>query len=100
VIKGKKNFVRKSIVELAVGLDMRMMVVSGPENALRKNAMGYVVIIPHREKTSDTAKRVLRDLTELARKDIGTPPTLDEVLRSLPSGGGKVVRKSGPLKLN
>ena len=97
VIKGKKNFVRKNIVELAVGLDKGGRVVSGPENALRSNTTCYVVIRPHREKASDTAKRVLKDLIGIAGKEIGTAPTLDEVLRSLPSGGGKVVRKSGPL---
>jgi predicted ribosome quality control (RQC) complex YloA/Tae2 family protein len=96
-IKGKKNFVRKNVVELAVGLDKKMRVVSGPEDALRGIVACYVVITPHREKASDTAKRVLKDLRGLAGKDMLTPPTLDEVLRSLPSGGGKVVRKSAPL---
>jgi len=90
-INGKKNFVSRILVEVAVGLDGEGRVVAGPEEAIGGQASSYLVLRPQREKGSDTAKRVLRDLTGMG----ATPrPSLDEVLRMLPTGGGKVVRRS------
>jgi predicted ribosome quality control (RQC) complex YloA/Tae2 family protein len=94
-IKGKKNFVNKNIVEIAVGLDKNWKVVAGPEIALKNRVVCYAVIRPHREKSSDTAKRVLRDLESLVGDQTGAGPSIDDVLRALPAGGGKVIRKIG-----
>jgi hypothetical protein len=95
VIRGKKNFVTKNIIEIAVGVDGEGRVVAGPEGAIRKHCARYLVLRPHREKSSDTAKRVLKDLSEMSGSS--TDLTLDNVLRILPSGGGRVVRKGqGP----
>lgn len=91
-ITGRKNFVTKSIVEIAVGLDEKGRVLAGPEEAIRDQSPRYLVLRPQREKGSDTAKRVLKDLGTLVE---GNPlPSLDEVLRMLPTGGGKVIRKA------
>ncbi|MFI5404191.1 MAG: NFACT RNA binding domain-containing protein, partial [Candidatus Gagatemarchaeaceae archaeon] len=93
-IKGKKNFVTGNLVELAVGVDESGRVMAGPEAAISLNASRYVVMKPHREKGSETAKRVLNDLM----KGTGERPfaiALDDVLRALPAGGGRVVRVSG-----
>ncbi len=87
-IKGKKNFVPKMIVEVAVGLDQEGRVMAGPEASVRKRCAHFVVLRPHNEKTSETAKRVLKDLGSEPRE-----PTLDEVQRALPAGGGKVARR-------
>ncbi|MDA4121447.1 MAG: NFACT RNA binding domain-containing protein, partial [Thaumarchaeota archaeon] len=94
-IKGKKNFVNKNIVEIAVGLDNNRKVVAGPESALKNRVVCYVIIRPHREKSSDTAKRVLKDLESLAGDQEGVEHSVDDVLRALPAGGGKVIRKFG-----
>jgi predicted ribosome quality control (RQC) complex YloA/Tae2 family protein len=93
-IKGKKNFVTKNIVEIAVGLDGAERLVAGPEDAIRTQCARYVVLKPHREKSSDTAKRVLNDLNTMSGSTSLTL-TVDDVLRALPSGGGKVVRRVG-----
>jgi hypothetical protein len=93
-IKGKKNFVTKNIVEIAVGLDKAERVMAGPEDAIKKHCALYIVLKPHREKGSDTAKRVLKDLNSMSG-GTSLPVTVDEVLRALPSGGGKVVRRVG-----
>lgn len=92
-IKGRKNFVTKNIVEIAVGVDEMGRLVSGPEAALMKSAVRYIVLRPHREKSSETAKRVLKDLRP-ASESQNLDLTVDDVSRVLPSGGGKVVRKS------
>ncbi len=94
-IIGKKNFVTKNFVEVAVGLDEKGRVVAGPEAALKKGARLYVVLKPHKEKGSETAKRVLKDLESLGWSGAGAGVSLDDVLRALPAGGGKVVRTVG-----
>ena len=94
VIRGKKNFVRHALIQVAVGLDDQGRVTSGPESAIAKSCSRYVVLIPHREKASDTAKKVLMELSEGRSGEAG--PSLDDVVRAIPAGGGKIVRrKSG-----
>ena len=90
VIRGKKNFIRHALIQVAVGLDDAGRVVAGPESAVAKTCSRFVVLIPHREKASDSAKKVLRELSEGRQ---GAAPTLDDVLRALPAGGGKIVRR-------
>ena len=91
VIRGKKNFVRHALIQIAVGLDEKERVVAGPESAVSKACPRYVVLIPHREKASDTAKKVLRELSEGASG--AAAPSVDDVVRALPGGGGKIVRR-------
>ena len=91
VIRGKKNFVRHALIQVAVGLDGLGRVVAGPESAIARACPRYVVLTPHREKASDTAKKVLRELSEDTHE--AAAPSVDEVLRALPSGGGKIVRR-------
>ena len=93
-IRGKKNFVQKNLVELAIGVDENGRVISGPESALSGTARGLLVLRPHREKGSETAKRVLRDLRPALGVQEGAA-TVDDILRALPAGGGKVVRRLG-----
>jgi predicted ribosome quality control (RQC) complex YloA/Tae2 family protein len=91
VIRGKKNFVRHAMLQLALGIDAGGRVMAGPESAVAKACRKYVVLIPHREKASDTAKKVLRELTPSGAG--AGAASLDDVIRALPSGGGKIVRK-------
>jgi hypothetical protein len=91
-IRGKKNFVTKNPVELSIGLDVGGRLLSGPEEAVMTQSQAYIVIIPSREKMSDTAKKVFADLKRLYGDDLGTL-TVDDVMRSLPAGGGKIIRK-------
>ncbi|MDG6985699.1 MAG: NFACT family protein [Nitrososphaerota archaeon] len=87
-IRGKKNFIPKMMVELALGVDRDGRVTAGPEAAIRLRCEHYVVLVPHNEKSSETAKRVHKDLSGDAAST-----TLDEVQRALPAGGGKIIRK-------
>ncbi len=90
-IKGKKNFVTKNPVELAVGIDDSGRVVSGPEESIMRIAKAHVAVIPSREKPSDTAKKVLHELAPYATTGGGI--SVDDVLRMLPGGGGKIIRR-------
>jgi predicted ribosome quality control (RQC) complex YloA/Tae2 family protein len=90
-INGKKNFVTKNAVEIAVGIDEGGRIASGPEEAIMKVAKGHVTLVPSREKPSDTAKRVLHELKPYANEQVSLG--VDDVLRMLPAGGGKIVRR-------
>ena len=90
-ISGKKNFVTKNTVEVAVGIDEGGRIVSGPEEAIMQVAIGHVTLVPSREKPSDTAKRVLHELGPYA--EAGVSVSLDDVMRMLPAGGGKIIRR-------
>ncbi len=92
-IRGKKNFVTRNIVELAVGLDASGRVVAGPETAVRAYCASYVTVRPYKEKASETAKRVLKDIEALSEGALQGRATLDDVARALPAGGGKVARR-------
>ncbi len=93
LILGKKNFVPRVLVELAVGVSTDGRVVSGPERAIAAAAVAYVVIRPHREKGSETAKKVGADLGGMVGEGSRVRIPVDDVLRMLPTGGGKVVRR-------
>lgn len=90
-INGKKNFVTKNAVEVAVGVDEGGRVISGPEEAIMRVARGHVALVPSREKPSDTAKKVLHELTPYANPKVSLG--LDDVMRMLPAGGGKIIRR-------
>jgi predicted ribosome quality control (RQC) complex YloA/Tae2 family protein len=90
-IKGKKNFVTKNPVEVAVGVDDEGRIVSGPEESIMKVAKAHVAIVPSREKPSDTAKKVLHELGPYADPKVSLG--VDDVLRMLPAGGGKIIRR-------
>jgi predicted ribosome quality control (RQC) complex YloA/Tae2 family protein len=94
-IKGKKNFVTGNLVEVSVGLESEGRVISGPEAAVRVRVDAYLVLGPHKEKASETAKRVLKDLEILNADRAMSLPTIDDVLRMLPSGGSRVLRRHG-----
>ena len=96
VIRGKKTFVRHVILQLALGVDAQGRVVAGPESAIARGTSRYVVIVPHREKPSDTAKKVVKELFQGEEGPLA--PGLDDVIRALPSGGGKIVRKKGAFR--
>jgi predicted ribosome quality control (RQC) complex YloA/Tae2 family protein len=93
-ITGKKNLMARNIVEIAVGVTPERELTAAPEGSFKGRSLGYVVVRPHHEKASETAKKVLKELASSVEDWPGY--SLDDVLRVLPSGGGKVVRRGGP----
>lgn len=93
MVRGKKNFVSKNILQISVGVDPDGRIISGPEEAVMKHAVAYLTIIPSREKTSETAKKILAELRKAVGDKMTFDDTVDDVLRMLPSGGGKIVRR-------
>ncbi|MFQ6135139.1 MAG: ribosome rescue protein RqcH [Nitrososphaerales archaeon] len=98
LIQGSKNYIKNLKVECAVGLttlDGYLTVVSGPPEAVRLNSVAYVVLLPDRGKTSDTAKKIRSELTGLLDKEAAYVKRMpiDDFVRVLPSGAGRIVLK-------
>ncbi len=93
MIRGQKNFVTKNILQVSVGFDTEGRIISGPDEAIMKHAVAYLTLIPSREKTSETAKKILAELRKAAGDKTKFDCTVDDVLRMLPTGGGKIVRR-------
>jgi predicted ribosome quality control (RQC) complex YloA/Tae2 family protein len=91
LITGKKNLVPKNILEIAVGETDDGKVTAAPESAFKGRTRAYLVLRPQSEKSSETAKSVLQALSSMTGRLEGY--TVDDILRVLPTGGGKVLRK-------
>lgn len=76
MIKGKTNYVDNNI-NMAVGMTEYNQIMGGPSGAVKTHCKKYVIIKQGREKLSKIAKYI--------QKKIGGD--LDEIIRSLPSGG-------------
>lgn len=92
-ISGRKNQVSKIMMEIAIGETGEGELTAAPEASFKGGSHSYLVLRPQREKSSETAKRVLKDLASMVGDLQGH--TVDDVIRVLPSGGGKVVRRVG-----
>ncbi len=98
LIQGSKNSIKSLKVECAVGLttlDGYLTVVSGPPEAVRLNSVAYVVLIPVKGKTSDTAKKIKSGLISLLDEEAAYVKQIpiDDFIRVLPSGAGRIILK-------
>jgi len=100
IIRGKKNYVRKVPLRVAVGMVMKencVEVVGGPPEAIKKQTNLYVEIIPGQQTSSSLAKHIRRLLTEKApaewRKQI-LEISLEEIQSFIPSGKGEISLQS------
>lgn len=97
LIEGLKNWVKNVKVDAGVGvsrLDDDLAVIGGPPEALKVRSIVYVVLTPEKGKVSDVAKRVKAELIKAAGKELGMrikDIPLDEFIRALPTGGGRIV---------
>lgn len=98
LIQGTKNQVKDMKMECAVGLLNRknqLIVFSGPEEAIKNNSEAYVVLSPEKGKISDTGKRIKSSFIDIFNEKsqhIKQIP-IDDFIRVLPSGGGKIILK-------
>jgi len=96
IIRGKKNYVRKVSLRVAVGMVMkenRVEVVGGPPEAIKKQTNLYVEITLGQQTSSTLAKHIRKLLTEKAsaewRKQI-LEISLEEIQSFIPSGKGEI----------
>lgn len=97
VIRGTRNYLRGVELKLAVGLmiiDGDVLVVSGPQSAIAKQAMVYVLLVPGDEEKGRAAARIAKifndELKSIASR---RTVTVDDVLKVLPNGPVKIVGK-------
>lgn len=97
LIEGVKNWVRNVKVYVGVGLaklDDEVVVVGGPPEALKVNSVAYATLVPEKGKVSDTAKLVKSELIKMVDRNMWSivkEIPIDDFIRALPSGGGRVI---------
>jgi len=97
LIEGGRNWVKNVKVDLGIGVSMfddDLVVVGGPPEALKVRSIAYVTLVPEKGKASDTAKRVKVELMKIVGRELGAKIKeipLDDFVRALPAGGGRVV---------
>jgi len=92
MIYGKRQWFRKTPLNIFVGLrieDDCPIIVCGPEQAVKKNALAFVRVVQGSNENSKTAKEVLSFFEKKLGKKIGIH--LDEIVSMLPAGGTRVV---------
>ncbi len=81
MIRGKTTYIHPDI-KIAVGIKDGQ-IIGGPVTAIGKNSDKFVVVVQGKDKASDVAKKIKKEL------DGGD---LDEIIRFLPAGGARLQR--------
>jgi predicted ribosome quality control (RQC) complex YloA/Tae2 family protein len=96
-IQGTKNLKKNIMPQIAIGVynkDGNPTLMSGPEDAIKKNCQNYLLLIPEKIKVSETAKKVKSELialSDMKEYDLKSKP-LDDFIRVLPASGGKIIK--------
>jgi len=97
IIRGKKNYVRKVPLRVAIGITMEenhVGVVGGPPEAITKQTNVYAKVIPGQQTSGTLAKHIRKLLVEKAptewRKEI-LETSLEEIQGFIPSGRSAIV---------
>lgn len=97
MIRGKKNYVRKVPLSVAIGVMMEenhVAVVGGPPDAIKKQTNVFVEVIPGQQTSSTLAKHIRKLWAEKAlpewRKQI-LETSLEEIQSFIPSGTGETL---------
>ncbi len=103
VIEGKRNYIKKIELKLAIGLiimENQFKLMCGPLSAVKRRALVYVTIVPGGYEPFISAKKIKSHIIEKLN-EINHPfsdqlkqVSLDEFLRILPSGSTKIIETS------
>jgi len=91
MVYGKREWFKHTPLDFCVGVkkeNNELVVIYGPENAVKKQALVYFKIVQGKEKKGETAKN-LKALF-LKKLNTGEEIDLDEIISALPAGGTKV----------
>jgi len=100
LIEGEKHLMKGVPLVAAVGvtfLESEPMVFGGPPTAVENQSYAFFALVPERVKATDTAKQLKSGLVSLAQgpdAEVLKRVNVDEFLRALPPGGGRVVRRA------
>ncbi|MBI1969114.1 DUF814 domain-containing protein [Candidatus Woesearchaeota archaeon] len=81
MIRGKTNYISVEM-DCAIGITAEGEIMAGPLAAVQQHCTKLLKVLQGHEKASDLAKRI--------RKQVGGE--LDEIIRVLPAGGGKITK--------
>jgi hypothetical protein len=96
IVRGERRYFRNIGLKIAIGLQFEpeLAVIGGPESAIRKTAAYYVVLVPGKFETNDTAKKVLRELKknipEDEFKDLKKVLNTENITAFVPPGGSDI----------
>ena len=96
IIRGKKNYLRKTPLQLAIGIDHKttpISVIGGPLEAVKSKTDISAEIIPGDSSSGELAKKVLQTLRRKAPKEMGERVSkipLAEVQVFIPYGKGEL----------
>jgi predicted ribosome quality control (RQC) complex YloA/Tae2 family protein len=99
IIQGKKNYIRKVPLRIALGArvqDEHVDVIGGPPEAVRKQTNVYVELIPGQQTSAELAKRIRSFLYERTRdkhRDEMSKIPIEEIQRFLPPGKSNIVKE-------
>jgi len=97
IIRGKKNYVRKVPLAVAVGIKVeknQITVIGGPPEVVKKQTNVYVEVTPGQQTSSSLTRHIRKLLAEKAlpewRKQI-LETSLEDIQGFIPSGKGAIV---------
>ncbi len=96
VVRGKKNYVRKTPLQLAIGIDLNVKppaIVGGPMQAVRTKTTAFVQIAPGEIKSSGLAEEIRNRLKRLIADDLQEEVSripLVEIQAFIPFGKGAI----------
>jgi predicted ribosome quality control (RQC) complex YloA/Tae2 family protein len=99
MIRGKKNYLRKTPVKTAIGIiktEEIPKIIGGPASAIGKTANAYVEIVPNDLPAGKLAEKILKTLARKTRLEMSKQLQaflVEEIRRFLPSGRGKILRE-------
>jgi predicted ribosome quality control (RQC) complex YloA/Tae2 family protein len=97
IIRGKKNYIRKIPLRLAIGINPKTTptsVIGGPPEAVESKTTLNVEIVPGDLSSSELAKKILQNLKKKAKKEVAekfSEVTIEMVQAFIPYGRGKMI---------
>ncbi|MBI4258036.1 MAG: NFACT family protein [Thaumarchaeota archaeon] len=98
-IEGEKHFLKGIPIAVAIGftfLDEQPVIFGGAPSAVEQWSSAYVVLAADRVKATDTAKHIKSQLISLADSEetkLLKKVPIDDFLRAMPPGGGRIIQK-------
>ncbi len=96
MIRGKKNYVRRAPLRLAIGVDIEaapLTVVGGPKDAVKARTDVFVEMVPGDLSSSKLANKIRQMLKQKVSKNMKekvSKISLEEIQAFIPSGKGKI----------
>ena len=99
MVKGKKNYVRKTPLRLAIGIDAKAtppLLVGGPIEAIKTKTVVYVEIVPGDLSSRELAGRIKHTLNQKISKELREQVSripLEEIQALIPFGKGSMTNQ-------